>query len=137
LAGLGVSVPNFTYAIHDSIFNWLAGQPFITAPTGVFAGLLTQSPNPDGTGITEPTDVGYARQSVTFSMTQSQGVTTLTNTNALVFGVAIQNWTPVNWLGLFDQNGNLILYGRLRTTRLNTAGNSLTFAIGAITIGLQ
>ncbi len=130
-------MPNFTYTVHNALTNWLGGQAFPAAPTALYVGLLAGSPNPDGTGVIEPTDTGYQRQPVTFQASQDAGVTTLANINPLVFGDSIVTWIGVNYLALFDQAGNMLMYGRLRTTRVNTEGNSLTFASGAITIGLR
>lgn len=130
-------MPNFSYAVHDGLAGWLAGAPFPAPPLGVYAGLLTAAPFPDGTGISEPVDAGYVRQPISFTNSADDGVTTLVNAVPLVFGDAIADWTPVNYFGLFDQTGALLLYGRLRTQRTCTAGKSLTFAAGAITIGLR
>ena len=130
-------MPNFSYAVHDGLAGWLAGLPFPAPPVGVYAGLLTAAPSPDGTGVSEPNDAGYARQPITFVTSRADGVTTLINAVPLVFGDAITEWTPVNYFGLFDPAGGLILYGRLRTQRTCTPGKSLTFASGAITVGLR
>lgn len=131
-------MPNFSYSVHDDLANWLGGQAYPAAPTTLYAGLLTAAPAPDGTGVTEPTDTGYARQPVVMAkVTQTDGVTTLENAGNLVYGPAINDWTAVNYFGLFDQDGALLLYGRLRTTRVAQASQLVVFQAGAISIGLR
>lgn len=131
-------VPNFTYSVHDALANWLGGAAFPAAPSTLYAGLLTAAPDPDGTGATEPqSGYGYARQPVTLTKSHADGVTTLVNAGALVFGPATSGWTPANYFGLFDQDGALLLYGRLRSTRAAENGQLIVFAQGAISIGLR
>ncbi|UTU09422.1 hypothetical protein CcrBL47_gp136 [Caulobacter phage BL47] len=123
-------MPNFTYLIHDELVDRLAGAK---------AGVLTGAPNPDGTGVFEPSVAdGYARQDFVFNVTKSQGVTTISNSQPLVFGPALNQWLAVTYFGLFDGvSGDLLLYGRLRSTRVANAGDSLSFQVDAINIGLR
>jgi hypothetical protein len=123
-------VPNLTYRSHDDL---IASWP---APWTV--GLLTAAPLPDGTGITEPNPAdGYARQAFTYAKTQLDGITTLANDANVVFGPASNPWTPVNYFGLFDLNGVLRLYGRLRTQRSVPTGQAETFVAGKIAVRLR
>lgn len=123
-------MPNLTYQSHDDL---LAGWP---APFTV--GLLTAAPNPDGTGVLEPVQAdGYARQPFVYVKTRLDGITTITNTANIVFGPAFNPWTPVNYFGLFDANGVLRMYGRLRTMRAVETGNAETFVAGKIAARLR
>lgn len=123
-------MPNFTYSIHDEL---------VTRLQGAKAGVLTAAPAPDGTGVFEPNTIdGYERQDFTFEATQANGVTTIANTLPLVFGPAINEWLAVTYFGLFDPTTDeLLLYGRLRSTRVAHAGDSLSFQTGSINIGLR
>jgi hypothetical protein len=123
-------VPNLTYRAHDDL---IASWP---APLSV--GLLTQAPGPDGTGVTEPDPAaGYSRQPFTFDKTRLDGITTLTNNSNIVYGPASTPWTAVNYFGLFDANGVLRMYGRLRTSRSVQTGNAETFVAGDVSIRLR
>lgn len=123
-------MPNLTYTAHDRIIaSW---------PTPLSVGMLTAAPLPDGTGVLEPSQAdGYARQPFTHTKTQLDGITTLANDANVVYGPAANPWTPVNYFGLFDANGVLVLYGRLRTTRSVDTGLSESFNIGAIQLRLR
>jgi hypothetical protein len=123
-------VPNLTYRSHDDL---IAGWP-----TPWKVGLLTAAPNPDGTGVLEPNPAdGYARQAFTYDKAQLDGITTVTNNVNIVFGPATNPWTPVNYFGLFDANGVLRMYGRLRTQRSVPTGNAETFVAGKIAARLR
>jgi len=124
-------VPNLTYSSHDAILAaW---------GSGLKIGLLEGQPNPDGTGIVENnSDWGYERLSITFSKTQADGITYLSNSNALVWGPAIsQDWQPVDNFGIFNSSDELVAYGRLRTTRTVTMGEGTAFPIGSVLIRLR
>lgn len=123
-------MPNLTYQSHDDLIaSW---------PTPLSIGMLTAAPNPDGTGVLEPSGTdGYARQPFTYAKSRDQGITTLTNDQAMVFGPALQPWTPVNYFGLFDANGVLRLYGRMRTQRSVDTGTSESLQVGSIQLRLR
>lgn len=122
-------MPNLTYKTHDAIIaSW--GSPLTLA-------ILTQAPNPDGTGITEPTD-GYARQTIAFDKVQSGGITYLTNDANIIFGPATPGpWTTVTYFALFDADDDLVCYGRLRTARTNPTGEVIAFPTGTVELRLR
>lgn len=124
-------MPNLTYTSHDAILAaW--GSDLTIA-------LLEGQPNPDGTGVVENSaDWGYERMPITFSKTQADGITYLSNSNALVWGPAVsQDWQPVDNFGIFTSAGVLVAYGRLRTTRVVTMGEGTAFPIGSVLIRLR
>lgn len=89
-------------------------------------GLLASAPEPDGTLIVEPAaELGYARQPVAFAKTQAVGITSLTSAAPLAFGPAIDEWVQVNYFAVFDAAGDMIVYGRLRTSRASKAGEGI------------
>lgn len=124
-------MPNLTYICHDDIIAaWGAGLTM---------GLLQGQPNPDGTGVVENhADHGYARQPITFLKVQEDGVTYLTNEHPLVWGPAVgEDWQPCDHFGVFDSQGRLRVYGRLRTTRVVTMGEGTSFAAASAEIRLR
>lgn len=123
-------MPNLTYSAHDAI---LASWGDLTL------GVLTAAPNPDGTGVTEPSPSdGYERQAMTYAKGQADGVTTITNDENIVFGPATPtSWTTVTYWGLFDENDVLKMYGRMRTARTNPTGEVLAFPAGTVEVRLR
>lgn len=122
-------MPNLTYKAHDTLLD--AWGDSLTL------GLLTAAPNPDGTGVTEPSEGGYERKAIAFTKSQEEGVTTLLNDADIVFGPAITTWTTVNYFGLFDTDGDLVVYGRLRTSRTNPSGEGISFPEGTVELRLR
>lgn len=130
----------FTYTVQANFLNWVLGTAVPTPPTAVFFGLLTAQPNPDGTGVTEPsTGNGYARQQVSWgAVTTNNGVSSISNTNPMIFGPASgADWPQVSWGGIFDQNGNLLAYGELAAARVAPQDDTISFGVGAIQQRLQ
>lgn len=124
-------MPNLSYKSHDDLLA--AFGPNLSM------GMLVDAPNPDGTGLVEPDPLyGYERQPVTFATSKSEGVTYMTNTNPLVFGPAVtSDWPPCAWFGLFNASNVLVLYGRLRTLRINKMGKVSAFPENDIDIRLR
>lgn len=123
-----MSGPVLSYASHDAILAFWNTKTLKVA-------LLTTAPGPDGTGVSEPaTGSGYAQQSVTLSaFTRSAGVSTTTNTNALVFGPCTgTNWAQVTYAALMGSDGTLLAYAPLPSPRVCPVGDS--FSIGANTV---
>lgn len=129
----------FSYAVQANVLNWIAGTPMPTPPTQVLMGLLTAAPNPDGTGVSEPPGgSGYTRKQVTFGAVATlNGVSSISNTNAIIFGPSTAAWPQVSWAALFDQNGNMIAYGPLAAARTAPANDTISFGAGTIQQRLQ
>jgi hypothetical protein len=89
------------------------------------------------TGLTgEPSGNGYARQSITFSVTDDLA----TNTNAITIGPCSgTNWGTMSHFAIFDATtgGNLLWHGALTASKLVEVGDSLTVAIGDIDLTLS
>lgn len=128
-----------SYSVQGSLSDWLTGTPFPTAPTSLKLGLLTAAPNPNGTGIVEPdSGAAYARQTITLgAKSQSGNATTKLNSGSIVFGPATSDWAQVNYVGLFDQDGNLLSYAPLAASRVAPSGDTISFAIGTVQIRIQ
>ncbi len=124
-------MPNLSYYTHNAILS--------TWGEGLTMGLLCAAPNPDGTGIIEPSSTdGYARQPVTFSIAQATGITTLQNTNSLAYGPATgEGWPSVSYFAVFDSSGNFLLYGRLRTERTTQPGEGIMVPTALIQVRLR
>lgn len=123
-------MPNLSYKTHDAILAAWGDD--------LTLGLLASAPNPDGTGIVEPAaELGYTRQPITLGKTVADGITTLTSVAPLAFGPALNDWVSVHYFGLFDAAGDLILYGRLRTTRETQSGEGIVIPADHIQVRLR
>lgn len=118
------------------LLDWLMTTGAATRPTGWFIGLFTAAPSDSGGG-TEVSGSGYARQSVAFAAATSPGGTT-NNSAAVSFTANGGNWGTITHIGIFTAatGGNLLWHGALSASRTINDGDTLSFAIGAITITL-
>lgn len=113
---------------------WTAGSP--TRPTAWYVGLFTTTPTADdGTGGTECSNAGYARQSVTLVRT----LQTMNPSAVVTFGPATENWTEVVGFGFWDAvtAGNLLAFEDLVTPRTLSNGDSAEFATADLSITLD
>lgn len=131
-------MPSLTYTLHARIINWMRGVTFAPPCVNLKVGLFTTAPQPDGTGIYEPTDTGYTRQTIVLTPpSTAAGVTTTKNAQPVVFGPAATSWTPVNYLGVFGDDGALLFYGPLAAQRAPAPGDAVAFAASAIQLRLR
>ncbi len=134
-------MPVLSYTLHAAILGWLKGVTMPSAPATLQVGLLTAAPNPDGTGVSEPSGgSGYAREDVTFgSVTTDTGISTIKNSAPVVFGPASTNpWTPVIYMGVFNgDDDSLLAYGPLAAQRTAPVGDTISFGVDAIQIRLK
>ena len=101
-----------------------------------YLGLYTVTPSDDGTGGTEVSGGGYARQAVTFG-TPSGG--SMSNSAAIEFPTATADWGTANGWGLFDAStgGNLVWYGAITTPRQLLTGDIYRVQIGNFTLSID
>lgn len=131
-------MPTLSYFTHRMVVQWLRGIP-TTPPAGLLVGALTVAPNPDGTGVIEPSGNGYGRRPILLTeAVVSAGVTTTQNTADIIFPTAQGGpWPQVTYLGLFSQTGDLLAYGPLAAPRAVGLGDSLAFGAGTIQLRLK
>lgn len=127
---------DFTNALEELVLDWAFTTGSPTRPTAWYIGLFTVLPTADaGTGGTECSDDGYARQSVTFERTSQ----TMNPTATVTFGPATENWTEVVGFGIFSASTEGTLYAFKALTNARTLGNgdSATFATSDLTITID
>lgn len=123
-------MPNLSYLTHDDIIEAWGDD--------LTLGLLASAPEPNGSLIVEPaSELGYTRQPITLVKTQAAGITNLTSSATLAFGPASNDWVQVNYFGLFDSQGRLRLYGRLRTSRATETGQGIIIPADHIQVRLR
>ena len=125
------------YLEEKIVEHFLRNNP-ITPPTTVYVGLFESDPG-EGTGGTETSYAGYARQPSSWTALDANGQTK--NVNALTFpanGNASASVT-ITHLALFDAatNGNRLFYAQLSAPKTLSPGDVISFAANAIVFGID
>ncbi len=107
----------------------------------MYMGLVNADPGAAGTSGTELTGGSYVRVSITFGAASAADPSEATNSSLVDFGTATADWNGgVAIPGFVIFTGatgtNRIAAGTLTTATAVTDGDSVTFAIGAVTISL-
>ena len=143
-------------AMTDYLENKLIDHCFrgvaFTAPAALHIGLFTATPSDTGGG-TEVSGGSYARVALAPSTTNwasTGGATTTTNPSAGTSGTTSNNvaisfatpsasWGLVQWFGVFDAStaGNLLWWGALTTPKTINSGDTVSFAISALSIQID
>lgn len=123
--------------LDQSIQNHIFGKATYTAPTHIFVGLSSTTPNPDGTGVTEPAGNGYARVSTAPTDWNSATAATpsvVTNLNPVTFPQATGGpWAAganLTYFVLYDLSsaGNFLGYGLLDVAKPVLINDTASFA---------
>jgi len=102
--------------------------------------LYTVAPTETTSGTEVSTDgTGYSRQTISFGEATGSGTTPskVTNDIMVTFGPASSNWGTVTGIAIFDDLGNMLVYGTLEASQTVATGNKVEFAVGAVEIGLD
>lgn len=122
------SLTDFT---ENLVAKWLLSADTATRPTAWHLALFTAAPG-DAGGGTEVSGGGYARQSVTFSVTGDAG----SNTNALNFTASGANFGDISHGAIFDAAtaGNMLCWTAFPTTTTINDGASLVVDVGNLVV---
>lgn len=129
-------------AILNSVFGKTSNFGALASAPTVYVGLSSTTPNPDGTGITEPSTGSYARVATTGSTWNAATLANpavLTNAGAVTFPTATGNWLSsanLTYAVLFDAatSGNCLGFGALTVPKPVTNGDTPQFAATQISI---
>ena len=117
------------------LLKYLLTTDSVTRPTNWYVGLYASGNQPsDSSAGTELSGNGYARQSVTFSVTGNSG----TNSGSITFPTATASWGTITFAGLFDsQNGgSLIAYSQLGASKVIDTNDILQISNNSLTLTL-
>ena len=105
----------------------------VTRPTAWHVGLFTTDPTDADSG-TEVSGTSYAREAVTFSVTDD----TASNTAAVEFTAAGSNWGTVSHIGIYDAStgGNLIAHAALTASKAIDTGDVFRIPTGDLDVTL-
>ena len=125
---------SFTNHLETEILDHVFGGAAYTAPSNVYLGLYTATPN-DAGGGTELSGSGYARQAMAMSVSGN----TATNSAAEEFATATGTWGTITHVGVFDaaSSGNLMAYGALSASKAIATGDVFRIPAGDLDITLD
>jgi len=124
---------NLSDAAENALLDHLFGTASYTIATPIKLALST-SDGTDSTAGTECTGGSYARQTIAFTSAASGS----TGNTALITFTNMPACT-VHGIEIYDSTGTpkRLAYGTLAADKTVTAGDTLSFAIGAITLALS
>jgi hypothetical protein len=125
---------SFTNFLETEILDHVFAGNAYSAPSNVYLGLYTATPN-DAGGGTELSGSGYARQTMAMSVSGN----TATNSAAEEFATATGSWGTVTHVGVFDasSSGNLLAYGALSASKAIATGDVFRIPAGDLDITLD
>lgn len=124
---------SFTDYTEDAVLDHLFRNVALTSPTNVYLALFTSAPSDAGGGV-EVTGAGYARQSITFGAASGGSIS---NTGAVSFTAVGGDFGTVTHVAIMDAStaGNMLAWDDITSAPV-TDGDTINFAIGAITVTL-
>lgn len=125
---------SFSNYLENKVLLHVFGATSYTAPATLYVGLFTTDPGEGGTG-TEVSGGSYARQTITFTVTNNQA----SNTAAVEFPTATASWGTVAYAAIYDAStsGNMLAYGALTTSKTIASGDVLRIPAGDFDINLD
>ena len=125
---------SFSNYLETEILDHVFGGNAYTAPTTHYLALFTAAPGETGGG-TECTGTSYARTAVTFTVSGNEA----TNSAAVEFATAGNNWGTITHVGVFDAltSGNLMAYGTLTASKTVETGDVFRVPAGDLDITLN
>lgn len=125
---------SFSNTFETTVLTWAFTTSSATRPTSWYLALYTSAPGEAGGG-TEVSGGGYARQSVTFTVSGNEA----TNSGAIEYPTATGSYGTVTHVGVFDaaSGGNLIAYAALATSKAIDTGDVLRVPAGDLDITLD
>ena len=126
---------SFSNTYETTVLQWTFTTDSVTRPTAWYLGLFTANPDEDGSGATEISGNGYARKSVSLSVSGNLA----TNSAAVEFDVATGSWGTISHVAVFDASsgGNQIAYAALTTSKAIDTDDVLRFPAGDVDITLD
>jgi len=127
---------SLTNAYETHLLQYLLTTDSVTRPTAWYVGLFTSDPTDTGSAGTEVSGNGYARTSVTFSVTND----TASNSAAVEFPAATGgDWGTVSHIGIMDaaSAGNMLVSSALTTSKSITDGDVFRIPTGELDVILD
>ncbi len=128
---------SFSDYLELKVLDHVTGKAAWTNP-GVWVALFTAAPSDTGGG-TEVTGGSYARKSTAAADWAVASAGSASNAAAITFVTPSASWGTATHFGLFDAAtvGNMTAWAPLTTSQAIGSGNTVSFAIGTLTITLS
>lgn len=125
---------SFSNSFETTTLNWAFTTNSVTRPTAWYIALFTSDPG-EASGGTEVSGGGYARQSVSFTVSGD----TATNSAAVEFPEATASYGTVTHIAVMDAStaGNQIAYAALSASKAIDTGDILRIPAGDLDITLN
>lgn len=138
--------------LENKLIDFLFRGVSYTPPTTLYIALCTSTPTEASTGstITEVTGGNYGRVAVTsnttnWSDTSGTNNATSSGTGGTSNSSSIISWTSVTWTATVNSmaicdastGGNVLFYAPLTASQAVNSGDSISFAINALSIQLD
>ena len=132
------------YLLSDYYENGILDHVFkvspLAQPSHIYVALTKSTIEDEDTGQTLPSEIsggGYARKACDTWNVASSGQTA--NTGAITFNQATANWGAITDMALCDAvtGGNVLVYGKMDSTRTVNSGDTLAFLAGTVIAKLE
>ncbi len=121
----------------NALLDHLTGETSYTQPTNLYVALSTADPLDSGSGLTEPSGNGYARELI--NNWDSASSRTIQNTDIISFTEATGSWGVLTHFAILDNSsgGNMIAHGSLSISQTIADGDNASFQAGDIDVSWQ
>ena len=125
---------SFSDTFETHVLDYVFTTDALTRPTAWYLALFTSNPG-DGDSGTEVSGGGYARQSVTFTVTND----TASNSAAIEFPTATAGYGTVSHVGVYTAStgGDLIAHAALTSSKAIDTGDVFRVPAGDLDITLD
>ena len=125
---------SFSNYLENKVLDHVFGGSAYTAPATLYVGLFTSDPG-EGGGGTEVSGGSYARQTIAFTVTDSQA----SSSAAVEFPTATASWGTITYAAVYDavSGGNLLASGALTTSKTIDSGDVFRIPSGDFDIDLD
>jgi 2-keto-4-pentenoate hydratase len=132
-------MPATTY-LANKLLDHQLGKAAFTMPT-VYVALSSTTPTTAGGNITEPSGGSYARVATSAATWNSAASGSTSNAAAITFPAATADWSAganLTYGVLYDAStaGNVLAYGALTVAKNCLNGDTVSIAIGGLTVSL-
>jgi hypothetical protein len=120
--------------LENASLKWALTANAVTRPTTWYVALFTTATT-DAGGGTEVTGGSYARQAVTFTVTNNVA----SNSANVLFPTATASWGTISHVAIYDSlsGGNSLFHGAATSSKLIDTGDAYLVATGNMTVTMD
>lgn len=121
--------------LRSAVVNAVLRNTTYTSVATVYAALYTVTPTNSTSGTEVGAGVGYARQAAAFAAPSPAGA--VANSGVITFGPnTTTDWGTIVGTAILDAStaGNILYFGALAASKAVAVSDSVSFAIGALTV---